>query len=306
MKKLISLSSSLLLSWLSSSWMKWFTNKFTKYRHMGFVSYQIRLNKACWKTFKVRTTVVFAVQCYEYGIEIYNKKTDKDMYWNEVIFQLLLLFLHQNSIAQIKKTEIGTKVSSLNIRERLEFFIQMTTVILDRPALKQCWCLNIFNSAHNYSLWYKLSLIIFELLLFPQLVKKSITANNFPRWPTLANYFQWQQKKIVDDEFFRVWHSWNILNKVLYERNLLFSDNLVYNEFDMHVYMYLNVRLFGLNNWGEEQCTGSNEHIRSRFLACFQSTHADDWGGYFLEQQISQTLSVTQILYPNLSYLAMI
>lgn len=96
-------------------------------------------------------------------------------------------------------------------------------------------------------------------------------------------------------EFFRVWHSWNILNKVLYERNLLFSDNLVYNEFDMHVYMYLNVRLFGLNNWGEEQCTGSNEHIRSRFLACFQSTHADDWGGYFLEQQISQTLSVTQI-----------
>lgn len=47
---------------------------------MGFVSYQIRLNKACWKTFKVRTTVVFAVQCYEYGIEIYNKKTDKDMY----------------------------------------------------------------------------------------------------------------------------------------------------------------------------------------------------------------------------------
>lgn len=102
MKKLILLSSSLLLSWLSSSWMKWFTNKFTKYRHMGFVSYQIRLNKACWKTFKVRTTVVFAVQCYEYGIEIYNKKTDKDMYWNEVIFQLLLLFLHQNSTAQMK------------------------------------------------------------------------------------------------------------------------------------------------------------------------------------------------------------
>lgn len=52
------------------------------------------------------------------------------------------------------KTEIGTKVSSLNIRERLEFFIQMTTVIVDTPAaLKQCWCLNIFNSAHNYSLW---------------------------------------------------------------------------------------------------------------------------------------------------------
>lgn len=102
MRKLISLSSSLLLSWLSSSWMKWFTNKFTKYRHMGFVSYQIRLNKACWKTFKVRTTVVFAVQCYEYGIEIYNKKKDKDMYWNEVIFQLLLLFLHQNSTAQMK------------------------------------------------------------------------------------------------------------------------------------------------------------------------------------------------------------
>lgn len=135
-------------------------------------------------------------------------------------------------------------MSSLNIRERLEFFIQMTTVILDTPALKQFWCLKIFNSAHNYSLWYKLSLIIFELLLFPQLVKKSIKSITFND----------NRKKLSTTiyEFFRVWHSWNILNKVLYERNVLLSDNLVYNEFDMHVYMYLNVQGFLVWTTGEK------------------------------------------------------